>query len=61
MNQLEPVVTIGIPTFKRPDLLDQTLNHIFLQTYKNIKVIISNNGENYGISKKYRSFRNYTF
>ena len=43
MNQLEPVVTIGIPTFKRPDLLDQTLNHIFLQTYKNIKVIISNN------------------
>lgn len=44
MIQKEYAVTIGIPTYRRPDLLDKTLNDIFLQTYKNIKIIVSDNG-----------------
>ena len=44
MNQLEPVVTIGIPTYQRPELLDKTLNRLLLQTFNNIKIIVSDNG-----------------
>ena len=44
MIQKEYAVTIGIPTYRRSDLLDKTLNSIFLQTYKNIKIIVSDNG-----------------
>ena len=44
MNQLEPVVTIGIPTYQRPELLDNTLNRLLLQTFNNIKIIVSDNG-----------------
>ena len=43
MNQLEPVVTIGIPTYQRPELLDNTLNRLLLQTFNNIKIIVSDN------------------
>ena len=44
MNQLEPVVTIGIPTYQRPELLDKALARLLLQKYKNIKIIVSDNG-----------------
>ena len=44
MNQLEPVVTIGIPTYQRPELLDKTLDRLLLQTFNNIKIILSDNG-----------------
>ncbi|WEK03787.1 MAG: glycosyltransferase family A protein [Candidatus Devosia phytovorans] len=39
----QPLVSIGIPTYNRPELLERTLSRITRQTYKNIEVIISDN------------------
>ncbi len=38
-----PLVSIGIPTFNRPEGLRRTLEHVLKQNYKNIEVVISNN------------------
>ena len=37
------LVSIGIPTYNRPDTLPRTLKAILNQTYNNIEVVISNN------------------
>ena len=34
------VVSVGIPTFNRPDGLRQTLECITVQTYKNLEIIV---------------------
>lgn len=39
----EPLVTIGVPTYNRPDGLQKCLDHILLQTYSNLEIIISDN------------------
>ncbi|WP_159784585.1 glycosyltransferase [Sodalinema gerasimenkoae] len=39
----KPLVSIGVPTFNRPDGLRRTLSHIFNQTYSNLEVIVSDN------------------
>ncbi len=41
MNQ--PLVSVGIPCYNRPDGLRNTLESITNQTYKNIEIIISDN------------------
>lgn len=38
-----PKVTVGIPTYNRPDGLLRTIKQITSQTYVNIEIIISNN------------------
>lgn len=38
-----PLVTVGIPTFNRPEGLQRTLDSILAQTYSNLQVIISDN------------------
>lgn len=38
-----PLVSIGIPTYNRPDLLVQALNRAINQTYSNLEIIISDN------------------
>ena len=38
-----PLVTVGVPTYSRPKLLERALNSIAIQTYKNIEVIVSDN------------------
>ena len=38
-----PLVSIGIPTYNRVDLLDATIKCSVSQTYKNIEIIISDN------------------
>ncbi|HMJ48432.1 MAG TPA: glycosyltransferase family A protein [Ferruginibacter sp.] len=38
-----PLVTVGIPTFNRPDGLQRTLECIIAQTYKNLEIIVSDN------------------
>lgn len=40
---LEPLVTIGIPTYNRPDRLKKTLECITNQSYKNLEIIVSDN------------------
>ena len=36
----QPLVSIIIPTYKRPDTLDRAINSVLNQTYKNIEVIV---------------------
>jgi glycosyltransferase involved in cell wall biosynthesis len=43
-NENDPLVSIGIPTYRRPAELRETLIQILSQTYKNLDVIISDNG-----------------
>jgi len=38
-----PLVTVGIPTYNRPDGLQRTLECILAQTYSNLQVIVSDN------------------
>jgi glycosyltransferase involved in cell wall biosynthesis len=40
---MQPLVTVGIPTYNRPEGLRRTLEAITSQTYKNIEIIISDN------------------
>ena len=39
----EPLVTIGLPTYNRPDGLQKCLEYICKQTYTNLEIIISDN------------------
>lgn len=43
MKVNEPLVSVGIPTYNRPEGLRQTLECITSQTYRNIEIIISDN------------------
>ena len=43
-NRNEPLVSIGIPTYQRPIELRNTLKEILAQTYRNIEVVVSDNG-----------------
>lgn len=38
-----PLISVGIPTYKRPDGLEKTLQIVTSQTYKNLEIIISDN------------------
>jgi len=38
-----PLVTIGVPTFNRPEGLRRTLDRITKQTYTNLQIIVSDN------------------
>ncbi|MFM7886227.1 MAG: glycosyltransferase family 2 protein, partial [Pseudanabaena sp.] len=42
----QPLVSVGIPTYNRPDGLKRTLDCITKQTYQNIEIIISDNHSN---------------
>lgn len=39
-----PLVSVGIPTYNNPSGLRNTLNSISNQTYKNVEIIVSDNG-----------------
>jgi glycosyltransferase involved in cell wall biosynthesis len=40
---IDPLVSIGIPTYNQPEGLEKTLNSITRQTYQNLEIIISDN------------------
>ncbi|MDB9943940.1 glycosyltransferase [Octadecabacter sp.] len=40
----DPLVTIGIPTYNRPDELNETIRQIRQQNYRNLQIIICDNG-----------------
>lgn len=42
-DQNSPLVSIGVPTFNRPDSLQKILSSLLSQTYENIEVIVSDN------------------
>lgn len=43
MSEKEPLVSVGIPTFNRPEALRNALEGIVGQTYKNLEIIVSDN------------------
>lgn len=43
MQAPSPLVTVGIPTYNRPEGLEKTIISIINQTYKNISVLVSDN------------------
>ena len=54
---MSPKITIGIPTFKRPELLKRALNSFIYESDKDklkIKVIVSIDG----IDEKYEDYKN---
>lgn len=53
----EILVTIGIPSFKRPELLSNALTSLKKQTYKKLKVIVGINGNDEDI-KNYKTIIN---
>ena len=42
-TEKNPLVSVGIPTYNRPEGLKRTLENITQQTYKNLEIIISDN------------------
>jgi glycosyltransferase involved in cell wall biosynthesis len=50
---VEPLVTLGIPTYNRPKLLKQVIDRILVQTYTNFEVIISDDCSTDGTTAAY--------
>lgn len=42
-QKIQPLVTIAIPTFNRPNLLLRALKSVFKQEYDNLEIIVSDN------------------
>ena len=42
-NKIEPLVSVGVPTYNRAKGLRQTLKSITAQAYKNLEIIVSDN------------------
>ena len=43
MENIQPLVSVGIPTYNRPDGLKRTLECMLAQTYTNLEIIVSDN------------------
>jgi glycosyltransferase involved in cell wall biosynthesis len=56
LKNQEPLVTVGVPSYKRPDLLKDALNNLKNQTYKQIKIIVGINGDK-NDTEKYKTIR----
>ncbi|MFZ4752524.1 MAG: glycosyltransferase family 2 protein [Chitinophagaceae bacterium] len=41
--EIQPLLSIGIPTYNRPDGLEKVLNYLVNQEYQNIEIIVSDN------------------
>jgi len=42
-NKDQPLVSVGVPTYNRPELLARALDCLLSQTYRNIEIVISDN------------------
>jgi glycosyltransferase involved in cell wall biosynthesis len=55
---MNPLVSVGLPTYNRPKMLRKALDCLTNQTYKNLEIIVSNdhspNVETYSILEDYR-------
>lgn len=52
----KPLVTIGIPTYNRKELLKRALDSALKQTYKNIDILISDNHSNDGTEEMMKEY-----
>ena len=51
-SQKQPLVSIGIPTYNRPETLKRTLEGITQQTYRNLEIIVSDNNSSSSETEK---------
>ena len=42
-TDLPPLVSVGVPTYNRPEGLRRTLRHLADQTYRNVEILVSDN------------------
>ena len=42
----DPMVTVGIPSYNRPESLKKAINSVINQTYTNLEIIVSDNNSN---------------
>ncbi|MBA7586653.1 hypothetical protein ES708_28657 [subsurface metagenome] len=53
----KPLVSVGIPTYNRPEGINNTLSIFTKQTYKNLEIIVSDNcSENNDVKRIVRSY-----
>jgi glycosyltransferase involved in cell wall biosynthesis len=46
MKNTGPLVSVGVPTFNRPEGLGRTLRMILAQSYSNLEIVVSDNASN---------------
>lgn len=51
-----PLVSVVIPTLNRPDFIKETLDSVINQTYRNLEIIISDNGSNYDVKEYLKTY-----
>lgn len=57
MENIQPLVSIGLPAYNRPESLKIVLESLLNQTYKNVEIIVSDNGsENPEVEKIVNEF-----
>ena len=50
-------ITVGIPTYRRPDLLERAIESVLDQTYKNIFINISVDYHQKKVTKNIKNFK----
>lgn len=50
MNDIQPLVSIGVPTYNRPEELRRSLEGLITQTYWNLEIIVSDNATPNGLT-----------
>lgn len=57
MNERAPSISIVIPTYNAPDLLEQTLASVFAQTFSDYEVIVINDGSTDNTAERLQKYR----
>lgn len=50
MNDIQPLVSVGVPTYNRPEELRRALEGLITQTYRNLEIIVSDNATPNGLT-----------
>ena len=53
MERLVPMVSVVIPTFRRPQFLNQALDSVYAQTFKDFEVIVADDGSGAEFTSQY--------
>jgi glycosyltransferase involved in cell wall biosynthesis len=56
-DQDEPLVTVGIPTYRRPDMLREAIDSALAQTYRNTEILVSDSAADPAIAALVESYR----
>ena len=56
INSSNPLVSIMIPTYNRPELFEKTLQSALAQSYDNIEILVNDNSTNEDTSTLIRKY-----